>query len=246
MRNDPSSPASERGTGPGAGNLQWSICNGQFAISGAPLAVRRLGMVPYGEAVALQMRLLEARRAGEIPDTLVLLEHPPVITCGRGTQPGHILADDAILAQRGVEVHETARGGDVTFHGPGQLVGYPIVDLETRGRDVHRFLRSMEAALIPALARFGIAGGTIPQLTGVWVGNDKIAAIGVAVKRWVTWHGFALNVDVDLAYFDLIVPCGLEGRGVTSMAKLLGAAPPMEAVMDAVEQSFGVEFGAGP
>jgi lipoate-protein ligase B len=206
------------------------------------MRVLRLGKVGYGAAVEIQLRLLEARRAGEVPDTLLLLEHPPVITCGRGTRAGHILADEAVLARRGVELCETARGGDVTFHGPGQLVGYPIFDLQAEGRNVHRFLRRLEEALILALSAFGIDAGRIPGLTGVWVGNDKIAAIGIGVKRWVTYHGFALNVDMDLSYFDLIVPCGLAGRGVTSMARLMGASVPMDQVTQAVVTAMAAVY----
>jgi lipoate-protein ligase B len=207
------------------------------------MRVLELGVQPYGAALELQLRLVAARRAGEIPDTLLLLEHPAVITCGRGTRVGHILADEETLAARGIEVVEVGRGGDVTFHGPGQLVGYPIFDLRAEGNDVHRFLRNLEEALIRALARFGVDAGRVPELTGVWVGNEKVAAIGVGVKRWVSYHGFALNVDVDLGDFDLIVPCGLHGRGVTSLARLLPEPPPMAAVAQAVSEEVAAVFG---
>jgi lipoate-protein ligase B len=189
-----------------------------------------LGLCDYDEVLALQHATLHARADGRVPDVLLLLEHPPVITLGRGADPTNVIASREELARRGVSVRETDRGGDVTLHAPGQLVGYPILDLRERGRDVHRYLRDLEEVLIRSLAGWGVEAGRIPGATGVWVGNDKVAAIGVAVKRWVTCHGFALNVDVDLALFETIVPCGLVGRGVTSLSQLLrGTIRPSEA-----------------
>jgi lipoyl(octanoyl) transferase len=188
-----------------------------------PLDVRRLGRVPYTEALALQRSLVEDRRAGRIGDTLLLLEHPHVLTLGVRGDGGrsHILATDEALASRGIEVHETGRGGDITYHGPGQLVGYPIVDLNPNRRDVHRYVRDLETVLIRTAADYGIEAGRVGGLTGVWVGDDKLAAIGVRIARWITSHGFALNVSTDLDQFNLIVPCGISDRGVTSLARLL-------------------------
>ena len=212
------------------------------------LDVRRLGVVPYPDALALQQRLVEARRRGEIPDTLLLLEHPHVITLGVRVRQdrSHIVASPEELSARGVTVHESGRGGDVTYHGPGQLVGYPIFDLAPDRRDLHRYVRDVEEALIRALARFAIRAGRIQGLTGVWVGDEKVAAIGVRISRWVTSHGFALNVSADLDYFGLIVPCGIRDRGVTSMSRLLGrvvtvdeaAGPVSEAVADVFGRTF--------
>lgn len=210
-----------------------------------PLQVRRLGRVPYAEGVALQQRLVEERRRGEIPDTLLLLEHPHVITLGVKVHRdrSHVVASAEELARRGVEIHESGRGGDVTYHGPGQLVGYPIFDLNPDRRDLHRYVRDIEQALMDALARFGIVAGRIPGLTGVWVGDGKVAAIGVRMSRWVTSHGFALNVGTDLDYFGLIVPCGISDRGVTSLSRLLGRAVPVsEAEVPVIEGFTGV-FG---
>jgi lipoyl(octanoyl) transferase len=201
-----------------------------------PLHVRRLGRIDYDDASRLQQELVEQRRRGEIPDTLLLLQHPPVITLGVRTHRdrGHVLATDAELSARGVALRESGRGGDVTYHGPGQLVGYPIFDLNPDRRDLHRYVRDLEEALIQALADFGVTGSRIPGLTGVWVGNEKIAAIGVRVSRWVTSHGFALNVSTDLDYFRLIVPCGIEDRGVTSLSRALGRPIAEFAVENAV------------
>jgi lipoyl(octanoyl) transferase len=211
-----------------------------------PLWVVRAGTVPYDAGVALQDRWHAARLAGEAPDTLLLLEHPPVITLGRSSHRENLLVDPAELAARGVEVRESARGGDVTYHGPGQLVGYPIVDLNHRGRDVHRYLRDVEEALIRALAHWGLPGERAAGLTGVWVGRDKVAAIGIGVRRWVTWHGFALNVRTDLDAFSLIVPCGIRDRGVTSLARLLGRPVPDDEAAAVVVEAFSAVFGLEP
>ena len=199
------------------------------------LDVRRLGVVPYADALALQRSLVEDRRAGRIDDTLLLLEHPHVLTLGVRGDGGraHILAAAETLAARGIEVFEAGRGGDVTYHGPGQLVGYPILDLNPDRRDVHRYVRDLEEVLIRTAADYGIAAGRVDGLTGVWVGREKVAAIGVRIARWITSHGFALNVDANLDYFCLIVPCGIADRGVTSLSRRLGR--PVE-LADAAER----------
>ena len=208
------------------------------------IAVRRLGRVEYDHAWAVQRELVASRQAGHAPDTLLLLEHPPVITLGRSGETAHLLGSDAELERRGVALVETDRGGDITFHGPGQIVGYAIVDLAPRGRDLHRYLRDLESVLIRALAEFGIVAGRVEGLTGVWVGDAKVAAIGIRVARWVTHHGFALNVDTDLSYFDLIVPCGIADRRVTSMKALLGDAIDREDVENALARAFESVFGS--
>jgi lipoyl(octanoyl) transferase len=197
------------------------------------LETRRLGLVPYGEALALQRTLVEERRAGHVPDLLLLVEHPPVLTLGVKGDGGrsHILITPEALAARGIEVFETGRGGDITYHGPGQIVGYPIIDLNPDRRDVHRYVRDLEEVLIRTAADFGITAARVPGLTGAWVGQDKLAAIGVRISRWVTMHGFALNLTTDLSHFDLIVPCGIADRGVTSMARL-GSTANRRAVED--------------
>ncbi len=200
------------------------------------MEVRRLGLVDYGEAFALQRQLVEDRIADRIPDQLLLLEHPPTIThsfTGRGSE--HLIATDDVLRARGVTVHTTDRGGDITFHGPGQLVGYPILKL--RGRDLHAYLRWLEEACIAAARAFGVETGRVPGKTGTWIEGRKLTAIGVKARRWVTLHGFAMNVTTDLSFFDLIVPCGLTDP-VTSLAAELGEAPSMEAVMDATVEAF--------
>lgn len=201
--------------------------------AGRPLAVRWLGRVPYAEALALQQSHVAALRAGAGGDLLLLLEHPPVITLGRGSNPAHVLADRQELARRGIETFEAGRGGDVTYHGPGQLVGYPILALPPERRDAHRYLRDLERALIRTAAVYGIEAGRSPGLTGVWVGGEKLAAIGVRLSTgWITSHGFALNVDPDLEAFSTIVPCGMPGCRVTSLARLLGgrAVPALQEV----------------
>jgi lipoate-protein ligase B len=187
--------------------------------------------VPYAEAQAIQGALVEERRSGAEHDTLLLLEHPPVITLGRGSDRNHLLVDELELARRGIELHHCGRGGDVTFHGPGQLVGYPILALRGERRDAHRYLRDLEEALIRAVGDLGVAAGREPGLTGIWAGGEKLAAIGVRLSTgWITSHGFALNVSTNLDGFSSIVPCGIRDRGVTSMARLLGRPVDMHDV----------------
>jgi lipoyl(octanoyl) transferase len=206
------------------------------------LVVRRLGRIGYADGVELQKALVQQRVAGEIDDTLLFVEHPPVITLGVKTRGNfaNIRADATALAAQGVEVHESGRGGDVTFHGPGQLVGYPIIDLKPDRQDVHRYVRDLEEVLIRTAADFGIEAGRVKGFSGAWVGDVKLAAIGVRISRWVTSHGFALNVTTDLAGFDLIVPCGIADRGVTSLAALVGR----EVAMADVERSVVTHFAA--
>ena len=190
------------------------------------LLLASLGTVAYHDALALQRDLARRRIAGEVAeDVLVLVEHPPVITIGRATRgKAHVVASEAMLAARGVERVDVERGGDVTFHGPGQLVGYPIVDLKRHRQDLHWYLRQLEEVLIRALSAVGVTAARNPGYTGVWVGDRKIASIGVHAREWVTWHGFALNVTTDLSFFDLIVPCGIPDVAMTSVAEELLAS----------------------
>jgi len=191
----------------------------------ARLVVHDLGQRGYAEVLELQRRLCRQRIAGESDeDVLLLVEHDPVVTLGRGTRAESLPLPRAELERRGVEVFEVERGGDVTFHGPGQLVGYPVVDLRQHREDLHWYLRRLEAGLISALGRLGVEAGPNPGLTGVWTGGRKIASIGIHVKQWVTFHGFALNVSTDLSYFDLIVPCGIKDVTMTSVAAELSRA----------------------
>ena len=209
------------------------------------LEVRRLGSVAYGDALDLQQALVEERKTGGGTDTLLLLEHPHVITLGArsGTARSHVVATPERLPELGVELLETGRGGDVTYHGPGQIVGYPILDLRPDRQDVHRYVRDLEEVMIRVTARHGIEAGRIEGLTGAWVGTDKIGAIGVRISRWVTSHGFAYNVTTDLDFFNLIVPCGIRDRGVTSLSRLLGREVPMEEVEDVFIREFCEVFG---
>jgi lipoyl(octanoyl) transferase len=182
--------------------------------------------VAYADALALQRSLVDERRAGAVGDLLLLVEHPHVLTLGVRGDGGrsHVLATAEALAARGLDLHETGRGGDITYHGPGQIVGYPIIDLRPDRCDVHRYVRDLEEVLIRTAADYGIRTGRVEGLTGVWVGREKLAAIGVRIARWITSHGFALNITTDLDYFNLILPCGIADRGVTSLARLLGHA----------------------
>jgi lipoyl(octanoyl) transferase len=212
-----------------------------------PLLIRWLGRVAYADAVRLQESLVTFRRRDACPDTLLLLEHPPVVTLGRSGDSRHVLLDAEELARRGIELHETGRGGDVTFHGPGQLVGYPVLRLPEDRRDAHRYLRDLEQALMRTAASYGLAARREPGLTGVWVGEAKLAAIGVRLGTgWITSHGFALNVSTDLACFETIVPCGIAGRGVTSLARLLAVAPPLEEVAARVASDLAAVLGLRP
>ncbi len=208
-----------------------------------PLEVRRLGVVPFADAAVLQQGLVTDRQQGRIPDQLLLLEHSPVVTLGVSADRGNLLAPPDELARRGIELHEARRGGDITYHGPGQLIGYPILLLKPDRCDVHRYVRDLEEAVIRAVARFGVRAGRIEGLTGVWVGNDKLAAIGVRLSRWVTSHGFALNVTTCLEDFALIRACGLDDRGVTSLARLTGGEPDIDEVGDTVAASVAEVFG---
>ena len=215
-----------------------------IAAGQVPLAVRRLGTVAYREALALQEELVRARRAERIPDTLLLLQHPHVITLGSSSDPAHVLASPDQRADLGIEVFEAGRGGDVTYHGPGQLIGYPIVALEERRHDLHRYLRDLEGALIDGLARLGVTGRRMQGFTGVWTPGGKIAAIGVRVSSgWITSHGFALNVATDLSYFATIVPCGIEGRAVTSIALELGHTVAMTEVENVMSDALAGRLG---
>ena len=211
------------------------------------MEVKHLGLVPYAAALDLQDQLVRRRRAGEIGDTLLLLEHPHVITLGTSSSTNHVLLGDEERALLGIELFETGRGGDVTYHGPGQLVGYPIVDLKPDRCDLHRYVRDIEEVLIRALARFNLQCGRKPGLTGVWLGDEKIAAIGVRVSSgWITSHGFALNVNTNLQFFDSIIPCGIREHGVTSMHIALGGGVDMTSVSNAVAAEFSGVFEALP
>jgi lipoyl(octanoyl) transferase len=208
------------------------------------LEVRRLGVVAYGEALELQKEFVEQRRAGEISDQLLLLQHPPVITLGVRTRNArtNVLASPEALASAGVELFETGRGGDVTYHGPGQLVGYPIISLKPDRCDVHRYVRDIEEVMVRTAAAFGVNAHPVAGLTGIWVGDEKLGAIGVRIARWITSHGFALNVATDLTGFGLIVPCGIADKGVTSLEKLLGWSLSLSDVEDAAAAAFADVF----
>jgi lipoyl(octanoyl) transferase len=208
------------------------------------LEVRRMGLIGYQEALELQRELVEERRANRIPDLLLLLQHPPVITLGvrSETARANVVATSERLAELGIEVHETGRGGDVTYHGPGQIVGYPILDLRPDRCDVHKYVRDLEEVMIRTCADYGIAAGRIAGLTGTWVGAEKIGAIGIRISRWITSHGFAFNVRTDLDHFKLIVPCGISDRGVTSLERLTGRTIALDAVEDALVRRFSDVF----
>ena len=201
--------------------------------------------LPYIDALARQYALMRLRQAGEIPDTLLLLEHPPTITLGRGSVEADLRASEAELKQRGVAVERVDRGGEITYHAPGQLVGYPVLDLRQHGQDLHRYLRDLEEVIVLTLAHFGLKGERIAGLTGVWVDGRKIAAIGIKVSRWVSMHGFALNIDADLTPFRRdFVPCGITDRDVTSLAEQMGkSCPPRTEVETALLESFAQVFG---
>ena len=208
-----------------------------------PLEVRRLGLVPYADGLELQRALVEERRASRIPDTLLLLQHPHVVTVGvKKEGRSHIIATPEQLASRGVEVFDTGRGGDVTYHGPGQIVGYPILDLNPDRRDVHKYVRDLEEVMIRVCADYGVTAGRVKGMSGAWVGDAKIGAIGVRISRWITSHGFAFNVTTDVDFFNLIVPCGIADRGVTSLASLIGRVPALPEVEDRLVEHFAGVF----
>ncbi len=210
----------------------------------AAIEVRDLGRMRYGEALAIQKDLIERRKHGHIPDQLLFVEHPHVITQGRNGHAENLLASEAALRSAGIELYPADRGGDITYHGPGQIVGYPIMDLREWKRDVVAYLRAIEQAIVDALAEVGIAGGRVPGCTGVWVNEKKVAAIGVHISRWVTSHGFALNHTTDLRYFQYIVPCGLN-KPVTSMQEL-GSNASRDEVLGALSRGFARQFQRQP
>ena len=201
------------------------------------LTVAELGVVDYDDALAMQTAMLAARIDGSVGDTLLMMEHPHVFTLGRGADEGFILGN-----RDDVPIRRVSRGGEVTYHGPGQLIGYPILKLEGRDRDVTKYLRNLEAAMIDALAKFGIEAGRRDGMTGVWVGARKIASIGVGIRRWTTWHGFALNVSTDLSYFDSIVPCGIEGCRMTSVCEITNRTVSVSEFADAMREGFARVF----
>ena len=215
--------------------------------AGRELWVVRLGRMGYEECLELQREVAKQRISGGIPhDVLLLVEHPPVVTLGRSSKQKNLISSPAFLASRGVELFEVERGGDVTFHGPGQLVGYPIFDLKRHRQDLHWYLRSVEEALIRTLSEYGIPGERSTGYTGVWTRGRKIASIGVHARDWVTWHGFALNVFTDLSYFDLIVPCGIVGVEMTSIVKESGSSPALDEVSSFVSREFAALFDLVP
>ncbi|HUY13858.1 MAG TPA: lipoyl(octanoyl) transferase LipB [Terriglobia bacterium] len=205
--------------------------------------VEQYGMVTYQDGLDLQGERIAQHKAQEIPDTLILLEHPHVFTLGRNARRENLLVSPDWLQKAGVQLFETDRGGDITYHGPGQLVGYPIFDLTRHRRDIAWYMRSVEEALIRLAADYGIKAARIPGVTGVWLGNEKLAALGVHVSRWITSHGFALNVNTDLRYFRWIVPCGIPDKGVTSLRRLLGRKVSMQEVRERVIEHFSAVFG---
>jgi lipoyl(octanoyl) transferase len=211
------------------------------------LEVRRLGSVPYAAALQMQRELVEERRAGRIPDLLLLLQHPPVITLGVKGDGGrsNVLVSTERLAELGVEVSETGRGGDVTYHGPGQIVGYPILDLKPDRCDVHRYVRDLEEVMIRVCADYGVTAGRIKGLTGTWVDDEKIGAIGVRISRWITSHGFSFNVSTNLEDFQMIVPCGIADHGVTSLERATGRRLAIDEVQNRLVEHFESVFAGG-
>ncbi len=219
--------------------MEWPMAHDTIALE-----VRDLGLIPYAEALALQSDLVGRRRNGDIPDQLLLLQHPHVITLGTASSRSHVLADESRRRELGIDLVDTGRGGDVTYHGPGQLVGYPILDLKPDRKDVHRYLRDLEAVLIRTLDEMGIRGEPVPDLTGVWVDGRKIAAIGVRVSSgWITSHGFALNVSNDLSFFETIVPCGIQDVSVTSVSQEVGRPIGVADLLGIVSEAFSEIFG---
>ncbi len=202
-----------------------------------------LSRTPFEQVWALQKQLVSRRAAGLIPDCLITCEHEPVLTMGRGTDQGNLLASPEELERRGAALFEIERGGDITFHGPGQVVLYPIIDLRERGRDSHKYLRDLEQVTIRTLAEFGLTASARDGLTGVWVGDSKVGAIGVAVSKWITYHGVAVNITTDLSYFDLINPCGITKYPVGSVADLLGYDPGIDRFRSTLVRQFSEYFG---
>jgi lipoate-protein ligase B len=207
------------------------------------LDVVDLGTRDYALALEYQKKTVELRMLGVCPDTLILVEHPSVLTLGRQATEANLLVDQAYLATQGIGLYRVERGGEVTYHGPGQIVGYPIISLKERGVSPGAYLRMLEDALIAAIDAFGLQAGRMDGFTGAWVGSEKVAAIGIAVRRGVTYHGFAFNVEPNLAHFDLIVPCGIQGKGVTSLSKLLGRSVPMAEAQRVIVREFKRVFG---
>jgi lipoic acid synthetase len=202
----------------------------------------KLGLIEYQEAYELQKKFWAEKVAGKEEDTLLLLEHTPTLTLGKSGKLKNLLVERNELAGKGISLFFTDRGGDITYHGPGQLVVYPIIDLRKRGKDIHRYMYELQEAVIETLADFSIGGERDKKHVGVWVGRDKICAMGVAVRKWITLHGLALNVDPDLDSFSLITPCGIVGRGVTSMARLRENPPSLEEVIDRFTAHFSRVF----
>lgn len=209
-------------------------------------SVSCLGVVDYEQALSLQRELVALRASGGVGDVLLLLEHEPVLTLGASGGESSLLAPREEIERAGVAICRTDRGGNVTYHGPGQLVGYPIFDLHSRGKDVHLFLRNIEQAIVLALSEFGIRGVTVPDYTGVWVDGDKICSIGIAVRKWITYHGFALNVSPNYDHWRLIHPCGLVDKQVTSIERLTGRNPGMDVVQSAIIFGFAQVFAGEP
>ena len=207
------------------------------------LNIIQLGRTEYKQCRDLQEKLFGLRAEGAIGDALLLTEHDPVYTIGKTGDENHLLANDLELEKRGVAVHQTDRGGDITYHGPGQIVGYPILDLHGYYLDLHRYLRDLEEVIIRTLASYGVKGTRMPDYTGVWVGNDKICAIGIKTSRWITMHGFAFNVNTDLSFFERIIPCGIFEKGVTSLRDVLGTEITLEEVSVVLVHEFGEVFG---
>ena len=198
----------------------------------------RLGTVDYAEAHRLQKEMQAKRIAGEIADTVLLLEHPPVLTMGRSAKNQHVLAPPEVLEARGISVHDVGRGGDVTYHGPGQLVAYPIIDLKPDRRDVRKYMWSLEETMIRTCADFGLSATRVEGLNGAWIGERKVGAVGVRISRWVTMHGLALNVNSDLTHFELIVPCGIQDKAVTSVSAELGRTVGVPDALDPLARHF--------